>query len=160
MKQKLYTSICLTVEMKNKLEMCMQKLDVDMTELLSVLCFKAGKFVCSEAHCLKTVEYQDRGQGYEITPVYFFAADHEYMHANRLACKVSVSKLLACAMVMFLDEIMEKGINQMEIAQLRIIQNSYNKKTYTMRNFIVKLNKNDQFQDYIMKMRIKKKKKT
>ncbi len=156
MKQKLYTSICLTVEMKNKLEMCMQKLDVDMTELLSVLCFKAGKFVCSEAHCLKTVEYQDRGQGYEITPVYFFAADHEYMHANRLACKVSVSKLLACAMVMFLDEIMEKGINPLELAQLHKIQNSYKKKSYIMRNFTVNITKNNQFEEYIMKMRMGK----
>ncbi len=160
MKQKIFTSITLSKKLKNKVDLCVKTLGIDKTDLLSVLCYKAGKFVCPETRSFKTVEYQDRGGDYEIVPVFFFASDHEYMHGCRLSCKVSVSKLLACAMVMFLDEIMEKGINQMEIAQLRIIQNSYNKKTYTMRNFIVKLNKNDQFQDYIMKMRIKKKKKT
>lgn len=88
----------------------------------------------------------------------FFASDHEYMHANRLACKVSVSKLLACAMELFFDEIMEKGINQMELLQLQIIQNSYKKKKFIVQNCVVDLSKNDQFEEYIMKMRIEKKK--
>ncbi len=156
MKQKVYTSICLTESLKSKLDLCAKKLDVDKAELLSVLCYKAGMFICTEAQYFQTVEYQERGRDYKIVPVYFFASDHEYMHSNRLACKVSVSKLLACAMVLFLDEIMEKGINQMEIAQLRMIQHSYTEKTYIMRNFTLKINKNDEFDNFIMKMRLKK----
>ncbi len=153
MRKKVYTSISLSDKLKSNLELCAQKLGVDMIELLSVLCYKAGKYVCKEAQCLDTVEYQERGENYEIMPVWFFASDHEYIHACRLSCKVSVSKLLACAIVMFLDEIMEKGINQLEIAQLQIIQNSYNKKTYSMRNFVFNITNNEQYNVY--KMRIK-----
>ncbi len=156
MKKIVYTSINIDIELKERLDLCAQKLDVDMIELLSVLCFKAGKYVCTETQCLETVEYQERGNNYEIVPVWFFAADHEYMHSNRLACKVSVSMLLSCAMVMFLDEIMEKGINQLEIALLRKIQNSYKKKSYSFRNFELNITKNDKFVEYIMKMRMEK----
>ncbi len=156
MKKKIYTSLNLSTNLKNKLKTCAHSLGVDMAQLLSVLCYKAGKFVCTEARCLQVIEYQERNNDYEITPVYFFASDHEYMHANRLACKVSVSKLLSRAMVLFLDEIMEKGINQMEIAQLRIIQNNYKRKTYFLRNLTFKINKNNQFEEYIMKMRMEK----
>ncbi len=154
--KKVYTSICLPVFLKNKLKQCVNELDVDMIELLSVLCYKAGKFVCKEARCLQVVEYQERGGDYEIVPVYFFASDHEYMHSNRLACKVSVSKLLACAMAMFLDEIMENGINQAEIAKLRIIQHSYKKKSYFLRNFSLNITKNDKFDNFTMKIRMNK----
>ncbi len=153
---KVYTSINLPSTLSEKLDLCVEKLGVDKTELLSVLCYKAGKFVCSEVHCLQTVDYQERGKDYEIVPVYFFSSDHEYMHANRLACKVSVSKLLVCAMVLFLDEIMEKGINQMEIAHLQIIQHSYKKKSYNIRNFSFKITKTHVFEKYMMKMNIKK----
>ncbi len=156
MKKKVYTSLYLSERLKNRLELCAEKLDVDETVLLSVLCYKAGKFLCKKAKCFKTVEYQERGQDYEIVPVYFFASDHEYIHANRLACKVSVSKLIACAIVMFLDEIIENGINQMEVAQIQRIKNSYNKNSYILRNFTLKITKNENFQEYIMKMRMKK----
>ncbi len=154
MKQKVFTSINIPEKMKHKLKLCAHQLDVDMAQLLSVLCYKAGKFVCKEARFFQTVDYQDRGADYEIVPVHFFAADHEYMHANRLSCKVSVSKLLVCAMVMFLDEILEKGINQYEIAHLRKIQNSYKKKSYQIRNFSLNITKNHQYQEYKMRMRI------
>ncbi len=151
-----YTSINISVLMKNKLKQCVHQLGIKETELLSVLCYKAGKFVCKKAQCLQTVDYQEHGEDYTIVPVYFFAADHEYMHANRLSCKVSVSKLLVCAMVMFLDEIMEKGINQSEIARLRIIKHSYKQKSYFLRNFSLNISKNDQFEEYSMKIRMKK----
>ncbi len=160
MKQKVYTSLNLPVNLKNKLKQCAQKLDVDMSQLLSVLCYKAGRFVCAKTHCFQTVDYQDKGANYEILPVYFYSSDHEYMHANRLSCKVSVSKLLACAMFMFLEEIMEKGINQLDIAHLQVKKNSYKKKSYFIRNFILTINNNDQFEEYKMKMRISKRKKT
>ncbi len=156
MEIKVYTSINIPVEMKEKLEQCAHKLDIDMSLILSVLCYKAGRFVCKEASSFQTVDYQERGEDYEIMPVWFLAADHEYMHGCRLSCKVSVSKLLACAMYMFLDDIMENGINQMEIAQIQNMQNSYNKKTFLIRNFDLKIVKNDQFQEYIMKMRMTK----
>ncbi len=156
MKQKVYTSIYLSKRLKNKLAQCVKELNVDEAELLSVLCYKAGKFVCKKAKYFKTVEYQERGQDYDIVPVYFFTSDHEYMHANRLGCKISVSKLLACAMVMFLDEIMEKGINRLEIAQLKIIQDSYDQKSHFIRNYMFKIVKNDQFHEYKMKLRLTK----
>ncbi len=156
MKKKVYTSLNLTVKMKNKLKQCAQTLDVDMTLLLSVLCSKAGKFGCAESQCFQTVDYQDRGEDYTIVPVYFFAADHEYIHSNRLACKVSVSKLLSCAMGMFLDEIMEKGINQSDVANIRKKQISYKKNAYFLRNFSIHITKNVHFDEYIMKMRMKK----
>ncbi len=154
--KKVYTSLYITKELKSKIKQCVQELDIEEIDLLSVLCFKAGKFLCSEAQCFQTVDYQERGKDYEIMPVYFYAADHEYIHSNRLSCKVSVSKLLSFAMVLFLDEIMQKGINQMEIAQLRIIENSYKKKSFKIRNFSGKITKNDQFEEYIMKMMMKK----
>ncbi len=154
--KKVYTSLYISQGLKIKMQMCAKKLDVDQTTLLSVLCYKAGKFVCKEAQCFKTVEYQDPADDYVILPVYFFAADHEYMHCNRLACKVSVSKLLAFAMTMFLDEIMEKGINQSEVANVRVIQHSYKKRSYKYRNFMFKITKNDQFEEYKMKMRMGK----
>ncbi len=156
MKQKVYTSLYLSERLRNKLKLCSKTLDVEVTDLLSVLCYKAGKSVCREAQCFKTVDYQEQGKDYVITPVYFYSSDHEYMHANRLACKVSVSKLLACAMHLFLDEIMEKGINPLEIAQLQIKKNSYKKNTYKIRNFILNITKYDHFEEYKMKMRMTK----
>ncbi len=156
MKPKVYTSINIPEKMKRKLEYCADKLDIDMSLLLSVLCYKAGTFVCKEAQCFQTVDYQDRGGNYKIMPVWFYAYDHEYIHACRLSCKVSVSKLLVCAMVMFLDEIIEKGINHMEIVHLQKMQHSYKKKSYIIRNFSLNITKNTQFEEYIMKMRIKK----
>lgn len=157
MNQKTYTSLNLSESLRNKLEFCVEELEIDLCQLLSVLCYKAGTFVCTEALCFKTVDYQERGGDYEITPVCFYAADHEYMHAQRLACKVSVSKLLSFAMAMFLDEIIEKGINQYELAHFQRIQNnSYKEKSYKIHNCVVKTTKNDQFEEYIMKMRMKK----
>lgn len=157
MKQQLYTSLYLSKRLSSKLDLCVEKLGVDKKKLLSVLCYKAGTFVCTEVQFLKTVDYQERGDDYEITPVCFFDSDHEYMHAQRLACKVSVSKLLACAMLLYLDEIMEKGINQMELLRLEVVKNSYKKKSYKIKNCIVDISKNDQFEEYIMQMRMKKK---
>ncbi len=156
MKEKVYTSLYLLRDLKKKLRMCAEKHGIDITILLSVLCYKAGKYVCNKAECLQTVDYQERGKNYEIVPVYFFASDHEYMHSCRLSRKVSVSKLLSCAMVMFLDEIMENGINQREVAHLIKIQNNYKKNSYFIRNLVFKITKNDQFEEYIMKMRMKK----
>lgn len=158
MKQKVYTSLYLPVKLKSQLYACSEKLNVDLCDLLSILCFKASNFVSTKTQVFQTVEYQERGEDYEITPVYFFAADHEFMHSNRLARKVSVSKLLSCAMAMFLDEIMEKGINQMEIVRLRVIENSYKQKTYIIRNCTISTNKNVHFEKYNMRMRIKKRK--
>ncbi len=156
MKNKIFTSLYLEVKLKNKLEQCAYMLDVDMTLLLSVLCCKAGKYICKKSQCFSAVEYQDRGEEYEIVPVYFFGSDHEYIHGCRLACKVSVSKILSCAMVMFLDEIMEKGINQGEIVKFRTKKNSYKKNCYCIRNLTLNITKNDKFDEYIMKMRMKK----
>lgn len=157
MKAKIYTSLYLSENLKSKLDQCVTKLGVDQSELLSVLCYKAATFVCSEARCFRVIEYQERGGDYEITPVCFFATDHEFMHANRYTCKISVSKLLACAMVLFLDEIMEKGINHKELARLQVIKNSYKSKTYTIRNYTFTIIKNEQFEEYITNMRIGKK---
>lgn len=158
MEEKLYTSLYLSESLRSKLDLCVEKLEVDPSTLLSVLCYKAGKYVCTEAKCFKLVEYQERGGDYEITPVCFFAADHEYMHANRLVCKVSVSKLLSCAMVLFLDEIMEKGINQLELILLQKIQNSYKRKPHIIHNFTFNIIKNEQFEKYVMQMRMQRKK--
>lgn len=158
MKQFLYTSLYLSESLRTKFDLCAEKLGVKKWELLSALCYKAGTFLCRETQCFQVVDYQERGKDYVITPVCFCSSDHEYMHANRLACKVSVSKLLAGAMELFLDEILEKGINQMEIAHLQVIENNYKQKSYFLRNCIVKTNKNDGFEEYIMQMRMKKKK--
>lgn len=158
MKHKLYTSLYLSESLRSKLDQCVKITRVDKTTLLSVLCYKAGTFVCKDVQYFKTIEYQERGGDYEITPVYFFAADHEYMHANRLACKVSVSKLLACAMLLFLDEIMEKGINHIELAHFKKIQNSYKRETFVFHNFILNITRNDHFEEYKMRIRLKKRK--
>ncbi len=156
MKQKVYTSLNLPVFLIDKLKLCTHIHKIDMSQLLSVLCYRAGKFVCKKVNHFKTVDYQERGQDYEILPVYFFVSDHEYMHANRLSCKISVSYMLACTMAMFLDEIMQKGINEKEIAQVRIIQHSYKKKSFKYRNFSFQITKLDQLEEYNMKIRTKK----
>lgn len=151
-----YTSISISNERSIRLKECGRKLCVVEYRLLSVLAYKAGMLVCKEAKCFQTTEYQKRGDDYQILPVRFFCADHEYLHANRLACKISVSKLISIAIDLFLDEIMENGINPMEIAHLRVIENSYKKKSYNIRNFSFKITKSDQFDEYIMKMRMEK----
>lgn len=156
MKQKVYTSLCITRKLRNKLNLCAENLGVDICQLLSVLSYKAGKHVCKNVKLFHVIDYQERGKDYMIMPVYFYAADHEYMHSKRLACKVSVSKILACAMELFLDEIMKKGINQFELGQLQIIQNSYKQKKYKFRNFIVNIVNNDQFEKYEMSIKMKK----
>lgn len=158
MKKHLYTSLYLSENLRNKLDLCVEKLGVDQCQLLSVLCYKAGMYVCADFKQFETVEYQERGGDYEITPVCFYSSDHEYMHANRYMFKLSVSKILACAMELFLDEIMEKGINQMELLQLQIIQNSYKKKYYKIQNCTIDLTKNDQLEECKMRMRKKSKK--
>lgn len=150
------TSINICEEKWRKFKECAERTGVSETILLSVLCYKAGSFVCKDALYLKKIDYQARGASYKIMPVSFFAADHEYMHSARLARKISVSKLLACAIDLFLDEIIEKGINPMEIAHLRVIQNSYEKKSFSIRNETFTITKNDQFNEYIMKMRMEK----
>jgi hypothetical protein len=150
------TSISISPEYYRRFKECSLILGVDEEKLLSVLCYKAGTVITHKVSSLKAVEYQERACIYDIQPVRFFAADHEFMHANRLSSKVSVSKLIALAIQMFIDEIMEQGINPMEIAHLRVIQNSYNKKTYYLRNFTAKIIKCDEFEEYQMKMRYDK----
>jgi hypothetical protein len=78
------------------------------------------------------------------------------MHGNRLASKISVSKLIAFAIDEFLDEIMENGINPLEIAMLRKKRHSYTKKSYFLRNISFSSEANSQFEEYIMKMRYEK----
>jgi hypothetical protein len=89
-------------------------------------------------------------------PVHFYSADHEYMHGNRLGSKISVSKLIAMAIDLYLDEIMEKGINDIEMAYLRKNQNSYNKTKCQIRNFSFTTVQKNQFEEYIMKIRYDK----
>lgn len=151
-----YTSICICEDKSSKLKACTEKLGVSETQLLSILCYKAGMFICKEARCFKTIEYQKRDKTYKIKPVRFFASDHEYMHSHRLACKVSVSLLISFAIDLFLDEIMKKGINPIEIAHLRALQNSYKQKSYNLRNFSFKITNNCQFEEYSMKIRMGK----
>lgn len=153
---KVYTSISISDDRYDKFKECVLKLGVDEALVLSVLCYKAGRFVCKEVKSFQTVKYQKRSSEYLIKAVRFLAPDHEYIHANRLACKLSVSRLLAWAIDLFIDEIMEKGINPMEIAHLRIIENSYQKKSFFLRNLTLKIIKDDQFQEYKIKMRMKK----
>lgn len=156
MKKRVNTSISLNAKRRSKFENCARLLGVDKALLLSALCYKAGKFLCNEARNFQAVEYQQRGEKCEIMPVSFLASDHEFMLGNRLACKISVSKLLALAIDLFLEEIAEKGINPIEIAFLHVIQNSYEKKSYLIRNYSLKIINNDQFQEFSMKMRMAK----
>ncbi len=156
MEEKIFTSLNLAEDLRDKLEQCAQKIDVDISLILSVLCYKAGKFICKKAQYFHAVDYQERGIMYKITPVYFIASDHEYIHGCRLSCKVSVSKLLSLAMFMFLDEIMENGINQQDLKHMKQTKNSYKKKTYNMNNFLLNITKNDQFDEYMMKIRLTK----
>lgn len=151
-----YTSISISEERYLKFKSCALRLDVEEARLLSVLCYKAGIAVCNELRSLQSIDYQPRNGGYKIRPVHFLSADHEYMHSKRLACKVSVSKLLSLAIDLFIDEIMEKGINTIEIAHLRVIQNTYRKKSHFIRNLSFEITQNSQFDEYVMKMRLEK----
>lgn len=151
-----YTSISICKKRRAKLRQCAKALGIEKPILLSALCYKAGLHVAKSVKHFQTVEYQERGDQYVPMPVHFFSADHEFMHANRLAAKVSVSLLLAIAIDHFLDEIMENGINPIEIAHLRVIENSYKEKSYYLRNFTLNITRNDQFEEFIMKMRYEK----
>jgi hypothetical protein len=151
-----YTSISIDYVRKSKFKECAGKLGVSNPMLLSVLAFKAGIHIAKVVRCLKSVEYQDRSGGYKPMPVNFFDADHEYLHSCRLSSKISVSKLIALAIDLFIDELMKNGINPLEIAMLRKKKNSYTKKSYYCRNFSFSTDKNDQFQEYIMKIRFNK----
>lgn len=148
----IYTSISISKEREHLLKECAKKLDIDFPTLLSILCYKAGRYCCDKFISFKTVDYQKRGDDYVNMPVLFFASDHEYIHGHRHACKVSVSFLLALAIDRFINEIMEKGINQVELAHLRVIQNSYKKKTYGVRDLELSTNQNAQFREFVMKI--------
>lgn len=155
--ERVYTSISISEKLFRKFKACATKLNVDESLLLSVLCYKAGYSVCKEIRFLKTIEYQPRHAKYTIKPVHFFTADHEYIHSHRLCCKLSVSLLISRAIELFIDDIMEHGLNSVEIAHLRVIQkNSYNQKSQYLRNMTLKTTINDQFEEYILKIRLGK----
>lgn len=130
-------------------------LEVDEWILFSVLCSRAKGLMSKHAKSFKRVGYQKRGVGYEVMPVYLLKADHEYMHCKRLAGKVSVSRMFALAIDLFLEEILEKGINDTEVVLIRK-KNSYQKQTYSIRNLTIEICKNNKFEEFIMKMRMKK----
>lgn len=152
----IYTSISISDLRWKKFRECLAEHAVDEIELLSVLCYKAGRFVCQDVRYLKSIKYQKRGGSYRCRPVHFASADHEYMHGLRLSGKVSVSRLISLAIDLFIDQIMQKGINPVEIAHLRVIQNTYKQKTFFMRNLTFKITKNNDFEEYEMKIRMEK----
>lgn len=154
--KKVFTSISISQNRQKKFEECIAKFEITDSELLSVLCYKAGVSISKKIKYLQSVEYQERGGDYSSKAVHFYVADHEFIHSHRLACKVSVSHLLALAIDLFLDEIMENGINPIEIAYLRVFQNSYKEKSHYIRNLTFSITKNNQFEEYIMKIRYNK----
>lgn len=153
---KIYTSIYISMKRRLKFEECARRLGVDEVMLFSALCYKAEKHVYKDALSFQTVDYQERGDCYSVKSVFFYPSDHEFLASGRLACKASASLILARAIDLFLDEIMKHGITPVELAYLRKKQNSYQKKTYSFNNVTLKITKNDQFSEYIMKMRMKK----
>jgi hypothetical protein len=155
-KQRIYTSISISLERQNKFNLCAEMLCIDKTILLSILCYNAGMTIISSTSHFKAVEYQDRTKEYTSMPLFFFDSDHEFMHAHRLSSKISVSKLIAIAIDKFIDDIMENGINPFELAHLQIIENSYKKKSYRICNYSFQIIQNDYFEEYLMKMRYEK----
>jgi hypothetical protein len=156
MNELIFTSISISDERLDLFNRCMEEHTLDAVTLLSVLCYKAGMYFSENEKGRQSIDYQDRGCSYSTVPVFFYAADHEYIHACRLSSKISVSKLLALANDLFINELIEKGINPLEIARLRVVQNSYKKKSFIIRNFTCHIEKNDQYYEYGIKIRKKK----
>jgi hypothetical protein len=154
-KSLIFTSLSISPDRLQKFEECAQTLGISKTTLLSVLCYKAS-LLYKKIISLKAVGYQPRSGLYKPAPVYFISSDHEFMHSKRLSCKLSVSFLISRAIDLYIDEIREHGINQMEVAHLKKIQHSYSKTTYYNRDFTLKVIYSDQFEEYIMKMRYEK----
>jgi hypothetical protein len=153
-KNVVYTSLSISDNRKEKFLICARKLNISRTLLLSLLCFKVSSLPDKKARFLSSVSYQKRGGSYSNWPIFFFPADHEFIHAFRRGSKLSASRLIAEAIDRYIDDIMKNGVNQLELAQLRIIQNSYKKKTYHYGKLTLKSVKDDQFSEYIMQIRI------
>jgi hypothetical protein len=152
----IYTSICISEKRRIKFEECAKKLGVEEHVLFSILCYKGGMKICRKASAFKNVKYQKRGEKYEIKKIYLYKSDKEYICANRYSAKLSVSFIFRRAMDLYLDEIADKGINSVELAQLRIIKNSYRKKSYKIRNMVFSITQNSQSEDFFMKIERKK----
>lgn len=156
-KKKLYTSIWISSDRKEKLETCAALLGIDEIVLFSVLCYKGGRHICTKSDHFKNIKYQQKQHNYTKKNIYLYAGDHEYMSAHRHMAKLSVSLIFRLAIDRFLDEIMENGINDIELLlHLRMVKNSYSEKKYIIRNFETSVKTSSSFDEYIMKMRMEK----
>jgi hypothetical protein len=153
----LYTSICITEKRWKKFVTCAHLLGIDHHTLFSVLCYKGAVVICKKIKTFKNVKYQRRGDGYLKQNIYLSSVDKEFIHAKRFSAKISVSCIFRFAMDRFLDEILEKGINYMEIAHLRIMEkNSSREKTYCIHNYQFTIDKSHNFKSLITKTMIQK----
>jgi hypothetical protein len=148
------STISISKKREKRLKDASDTLNVGQKIIISVLAYKACSYLTGNTRICNCVMYQERTKNYAVKGVSFFPSDHEYLHAHRFSCKVSVSRLIAFAIDRFLDEIIENGIDPAEIASLRIEKNSYTQKTYYFRNISTSIAKEDQFTDYIMKIRM------
>jgi hypothetical protein len=147
------TSISIREDQKEKLETCCRELEVSTDILLGQLCYRAVKTFCNTLRDNRAMEYQERGLGIISVPVTFNSCDHNFIHCWSHCCKKSVSLLLALAIDLFLDEIMAKGINHVEIIHLRNIEkNSYRKPYEKSFSYMQKIEKNGKKREYKMKL--------
>lgn len=108
------TSISISTYRREKVIDAACKLHVPVRIILAVLMRKTRLIYSkSRAELWKTVDYQDSSPGmkYDIWHVSLDPRCYEFGVSERLLFKVSVSKIFAVAIDMFLNEIIDHGID-------------------------------------------------
>lgn len=130
----LRTSISISKGRKERLEKYLERADTDEAEVLSFLFLKGYRLLCTNARFFVNVQYQNRGEDYEIKTIRVQGCDREYMSACRDLFKLSVSLIFRVAIDYFLDDIEKNGINPDDVAKLRVEKNSYADQWFVIRN--------------------------
>ncbi len=154
MRKKISTSICVTPERKERLIAAARFFGVPVSDVLAVLIRKTRlKFRQNSATLWKAVEYQsfNRSEEYLIWHVCLEPRCYEFGVSQRLVFKVSVSLMYNVAIDLFLDKLLENGLDS-QIDKYEINTNYFNARY----NVHYKRDKTDEFWTICWDLRLKK----
>jgi len=113
----IFTSINISVSRKKRLLSAANRLGVPVKEILAALMARSRlHYRRVEAAIFQTVKYQPAsfltGEEYVIMHVRFDPVCYEFGVSERLVFKVSVSLIYRVAIDLFLDSLVQKGLNE------------------------------------------------
>ncbi len=109
------TSITITPGRKERLLSAAAELGISVTDLLAILMHRSRiEFRSQKSVIRKAVNYQEAlsAGSYVIMHVLFLPLCYEYGVSQRLVLKISVSKIYAVMIDLFLDEIVKNGVEK------------------------------------------------